>query len=388
LSLYDRSKAEVQDLHRCMFEWCSGQVADVTSAWERIKRSWAPGFRRADGEGLTEGSKCLLDLQVRFNESVDDPLRAVWIEGFTGHEVAGDLFQAFYEEWRATASGQERGRAWSALLRSAGEGPHGLEWVHAHRSWLAEDARPSFRPPEAFLAPAEGDSQESADGEGPSDVCWAPGADEAALDPASDSVPWGGHSAPDVVDLAPTEAVTDAPPLTAIRAFFGDEEAQAIVGRAPPVFDQHDPDCWLRELRKGGPEAVLRAGLVVLGRLLEPWSLWFPEETAPRRIHESLARFLASDAQGLADAKALAKAARDSSSAAKVFEPDGRRPEDFRAYVQATNAAEAAARLADGAGGSALAVAVKLSPVLAALSQETRLALRAGVLQAFAGQGD
>ena len=131
---------------------------------------------------------------------------------------------------------------------------------------------------------------------------------------------------------------------------------------------------------------MLRAGLVVLGHLLEPWELWFPEETAPRGIHESLTRFQEGDAQGLADAKALAQAARESSSAVKGFEPEGPLPEGFRAYAHATNAAEAAARLADGAGGSALALAIKLSPVLVALSEPARMALRAEVLQAFAGQ--
>jgi hypothetical protein len=175
--------------------------------------------------------------------------------------------------------------------------------------------------------------------------------------------------------------------LTEIRAFFGDTKAQAIVGGPPaPVFDQHDPECWLRKLRKGGPEAVLRAGLVVLGHLLEPWNLWLPEETAPRRIHESLTRFQEGDAQGLADARALAQASWESASAAKNFEPEGPLPEGFQAYIYSTNAAEAAARLADAAGGNALALAIKLSPVLAALSQPTRLALRAEVLQAFAGQ--
>lgn len=375
MSLYDRSNAEVQDLHRLMLEWCKGQVTDNVAAWERIKQSWATGFRLADAEGLLEGSKHLLALQVRFNETVDDPITAVWVEGFTGYQVAEDLFQTFYEEWSATASGEERGRAWSVLLRSAGEGPHRLEWVHAHRSWLTDDARPSFRPPETYASSDPSDEGDA--GDEPNDAPWAPGRGGTP-----DDAPWDG-SAP---AAAPADAVK-IPPLTEVRAFFGDAEAQALAGRGPtPVFDQHDPDCWLRELRKGGSETVLRAALVVLGHLLEPWDRWFPEETAPRRIHESLTRFQAGDAQGLADAKALIEAAQQSSSAARAFEPEGTPPEGFRTYVHATNAADAAARLAEKADGSALAVAVKLSPVLTALSQETRLALRGEVLRALSSQ--
>jgi len=364
VSLYDRSKAEIEDLHRCLFEWCRGRVTNNAAAWERINRSWATGFRLADAEGLLEGSKHLLRLQVRFNENVDDPLQAVWIEGFTGYAVADDLFQVFYEEWTHKVSGEERGRAWSVLLRSAGEGPQGLEWVHAHRSWLEADAKPSFRPPEAFDAAPEAGTLD--DGE-------------------PDDVPWGQVPPHEVTAAAsPEPAAPDVPPLTVIRAFFGDAEAQAIVGGDPPaVFDQHDPDCWIRTLRKGRPEVVLRAGLVVLEHLLGPWSRWFPDETAPREIHEALTRFLAGDAQGLADAKALAPTAKRRAAVAKAFEPEGGAPEGFRTYVRPTNAAEAAARLAEGADGSAVALGVKLSPVLTALSQETRLALRPEVLRAL-----
>ena len=122
LDLYGRSKAEVEDLHRCLFEWCAGKVlGDNTPAWERIRASWATGFRLADSEGLVEGSKRLLALQVRFNEAVDDPLQAVWVESFTGYQVGEGLFQAFYEEWQRRVSGAEQGRAWSVLLREA---PH------------------------------------------------------------------------------------------------------------------------------------------------------------------------------------------------------------------------------------------------------------------------
>lgn len=381
MSLYDRSKAEVEGLHRCMFEWCRGRVPDSTSAWDRIKLSWAPGFRLADAEGLVEGSQRLLALQVRFNESVEDPLKAVWIEGFTGYEVADDLFQVFYEEWRYWSSGQERGRAWSALLRSSGEGPQGLEWIHAHRSPLNEDARPSFRPLEASQDP-EPALDEDTDGE-PEDLPWA-GAAEETLKDAPDDVLWGRREPPQLLDGDAPDPSADISPLTEIRAFFGDAEAQTEVGGSPPpVFDQHDPERWLRELRKGGAEAVLRAGIVVLGHLLGPWDEWFPEEKAPRGIHESLSRFQDGDPEGLTAAKALAEDALESSAAAREFEPEGPLPEGFRTYVHATNAADAASRLAGAAGGSAIALAVKLAPILAALPESTRLALRADVLQAF-----
>lgn len=382
MSLYDRSKAEVSDLHRSLLEWCRGQVSDSTSAWERIKQSWADGFRLADAAGLSEGSKELLALQVRFNETVDDPLKAVWVEGFTGYEVGPDLFQAFYEEWRYTSSGDERGRAWSVLLRSAGEGPHGLEWVHAHRCWLEDSTKPSFRPLEASQDAPPVTEEEATD-----DVPWAlaHGDDDEGDEGEPDDVPWAKSKAaplPEPEDAAPVEEV---PPLTEIRAFFGDAEAQATVGgEPPPVFDQSDAECWLRELRKGGAEAVLRAGLVVLGHLLERWDEWFTEEDGPREIYEALTRYLEEgDAEALAAAKARAEAAGETGEVAKEFVPDPL-PEGFRAYVHVTNAAEAASRLAEGAGGSAIALAVKLSPVLAALSPEMRLGLRPEVLAAFA----
>jgi len=382
LSLYDRSKAEVEDLHRSHFDWCRGHVTNNTEAWERIKCSWAAGFRLADSEGLTEGSKLLLALQVRFNESVDDPLRAVWIEGFTGYEVAPDLFQAFYEEWTYTASGEERGRSWSVLLRSGGEGPHELEWVHAHRSWLRDAAKPSFRPLEATTDPLPA-SEDEAGEEAP----WAPdsGVDgDYDGDGEPDDVPWAKVTAPHLADLEPSPPAEEVPALTKLRAYFGDSEAQALVGgEPPPVFDQSDPECWLRELRKGGADAVLGAGLVILGHLLERWDEWFPDEDGPREIYEGLSLYRAEgDAGALAAAKAKAEAAAETGEVAKEFAPDPL-PEGFRIYVHATNAAEAASRLAEGAGGSAIALAVKLSPVLAALSPEARLALRPLVLAAL-----
>ena len=140
--------------------------------------------------------------------------------------------------------------------------------------------------------------------------------------------------------FGPGEATPDA-----IRAFFGDAEAQKLAGLPPtPVFDQNDPDCWLRTLRKGGPETVLRAGLAVLAHLLDPWERWFPEETAPRQIHEALLRFLEGDAQGLAYAQSLVQTAQERASAARDADPPEPLPEGFRTYVYATNAAQAAAR--------------------------------------------
>lgn len=383
MSLYERSEAEVRDLHRSIFEWCGGQALDGTSAWERIKQSWAPGFRLVNAEGLVEGSKHLLSLQVRFNESVPDPLRAVWIEGFTGYEVAPELFQAFYEEWAVATSGAERGRAWSVLLRSAGEGPQGLEWVHAHCSPLAEGAKPSFRPLEA-TAPAliEAEPEDPADLEESEDSGEALGPDEEPADS-----PWARREpaeSAEPLEVAPWEPPPQLPPLTELRAFFGDAEAQALTGEAPPpVFDQHDPERWLRELRKGGPEALLRAGIVVLGHLLGPWEEWFPSEEAPRGIHAALTRYLAGSAQGLSEAQALVEAARESSATVQEFSPDEPLPEGYRAYVHATNAADAAARLAEAAGGSAVGYAVKLSPVLSALSEPVRLGLRGEILAAL-----
>jgi hypothetical protein len=375
LDLYGRSKAEVEDLHRCLFEWCTGKVlGDNAPAWERIRASWETGFRLADDEGLVEGSKRLLALQVRFNESVDDPLQAVWIEGFTGYEVAEGLFQAFYEEWEHRASGKEQGRAWSALLRDAGEGPFGLQWVHAHRSWLAEGAAPSFRPPEAFQAPIVEESSEEGE---PQDTPWAR---VANLDTVDDA-PWSNIDPPPEEPPPPPEGL---PPLTEIRAFFGDLEAQAEVGSGPPPFDQHDPERWLQELRKGGAETVLRAGLVVLRHLVEAWDGFFPEESLPGEVLAALTRYQDGEAEALDEAKALAVDIDDLSAAARGFEPEGELPDGFREYVQVMNAADAAGRLADGAGGSAIGLGIKLSPVLTALSQERRLALRPEVLKAFA----
>ncbi len=383
MSLYDRSKAEVSDLHRSLLAWCRGQATDTTSAWERIKHSWAAGFRLADSEGLSEGSKQLLALQVRYNESVADPLQAVWIEGFTGYDVAPDLFQAFYEEWRYAASGEERGRAWSVLLRSGGEGPHELEWVHAHRSWLSAAAKPSFRPLEATQAsPSAEDESGEDDEEGDS---FLDGDYDGDGEP--DDVPWAKPKAPLLAEIDPGPVVESVPPLTELRAFFGDPEAQALVGGAPPpLFDQSDPERWLRELRKGGADAVLGAGIVVLGHLLERWDEWFPDEDGPREIYEGLTKFRdEGDAEGLAAAKAKAEAAAETGEVAKEFAPEPM-PEGFRIYVHATNAAEAASRLAEAAGGSAIGLAVKLSPVLAALSPEARLALRPAVLAALADE--
>lgn len=384
--LYGRSQAEVEDLHRCLFEWCAGKVVgDNTPAWERIRASWATGFRLADDEGLVEGSKRLLALQVRFNESVDDPLQAVWVESFTGYQVAEDLFQAYYEEWQRRASGQERGRAWSVLLREAGEGPFGLEWVHAHRSPLAPNATPSFRPLEALgpLPTAEDEEDDAEEPEAadddaePSDVPWARPADLDAVDDA----PWSNLDEPPAAAPAPPPEGLD--PLTEIRAFFGDPAAQEAVGGAPPAFDEPDPERWLQELRKGGPEAVLRAGLVVLLHLVEAWETFFPEESLPGDILLALGRYLEGEEAALAEAKALADDAAELASVAQEFVPEGELPEGFQAYVQRTNAADAASRLAAGAGGSALGLGIKLAPVLTALSQETRQALRPAVLEAF-----
>ncbi|HBP19769.1 MAG TPA: hypothetical protein DEA08_18510 [Planctomycetes bacterium] len=389
LDLYGRSKAEVEDLHRCLFEWCAGKVlGDNTPAWERIRASWATGFRLADSEGLVEGSKRLLALQVRFNEAVDDPLQAVWVESFTGYQVGEGLFQAFYEEWQRRVSGAEQGRAWSVLLREAGEGPFGLEWVHAHRSPLAASASPSFRPQEAYGPPPvaepehEGEDADEDDAE-PSDVPWAQAPDLEGVDDA----PWSKLDEPPVAEPPPPPAGLS--PLTEIRAFFGDEAAQAEVGSAPFPFDQHDPERWLQVLRKGGPEAVLRAGLVVLSNLVDAWDAFFPEESLPGEILAALTRYQdEGDADALAEAKALAPDADELSKVAREFEPEGELPEGYREFVQLANAADAASRLAQGAGGSALGLGIKLAPVLTALSQETRLGLRPAVLAAFSESVD
>ena len=375
--LYGRSKAEVEDLHRSLFEWCAGVVGDSTAAWERIRASWAAGFRLVDREGLVEGSKRLLALQVRFNESVPDPLLAVWLEGFTGYRVGEGLFQAFYEEWQRRSSGAEEGRAWSVLLREAGEGPFGLAWVHAHSSPLDSSASPSFRPPEAYGAPPPAQEPPPAEPE-PSELPWSQAPDLAGVEDA----PWSKLDEPPVAEPPAPPAGLD--PLTEIRAFFGDEAAQAEVGSAPFPFDEHDPERWLQELRKGGPDAVLRAGLVVLANLIDAWEVFFPEESLPSEVLAALTRYQEEgDADALAEAKALAPDADELAKVAREFEPEGELPEGYREFVQLANAADAAGRLAQGAGGSALGLGVKLAPVLTALSQETRQGLRPAVLAAF-----
>ncbi len=132
-------EAEVNELHQFFVEWMTGVLPRNEKAFGRFMQVIAGGFVIISPDGrLTERAPLIEELEaahgVHAGPSKDFKIR---IEDYRCLHMEGDLCLVTYEEWQEH-TGETTGRLSTALFRKRQGTPNGVEWLHVHETWLAD----------------------------------------------------------------------------------------------------------------------------------------------------------------------------------------------------------------------------------------------------------
>jgi hypothetical protein len=140
-------EAEVRELHEFLVEWMTGVLPRTPEAYERFAKVIADDFVIINpGGALTERTSLIDDLEAAYGVHAEPPNPdrgnigepkdfRIWIENCRCRHQEGGLSLVTYEEWQQM-SGAVTGRLSTALFRSCGGTPNGVEWLHLHETWL------------------------------------------------------------------------------------------------------------------------------------------------------------------------------------------------------------------------------------------------------------
>ena len=130
MSLTDRVRTEIEELHVVFEAWLAGRGE---ASLDRVESALASDFEIVSPEGrLLERAPLLEGLgqaRGRQGEGFRIEVRAV-----RARETPEGLVIATYEEWQWRPGEPERGRLSSALLRPRSAG--GFDWLQVHETWL------------------------------------------------------------------------------------------------------------------------------------------------------------------------------------------------------------------------------------------------------------
>ena len=138
-SLDERCRAEVIGLHQFLQGWLGGTIEPTEESLHRFSTVLAPEFEiiTPGGERIGRDSLIAGMRDAHGARAGSAPPFRIRIEAYEGKPLGPDLRLVTYEEWQE-ADGRRRGRLSSALFRTRGETPHGVEWVHLHETWIPE----------------------------------------------------------------------------------------------------------------------------------------------------------------------------------------------------------------------------------------------------------
>lgn len=147
MSVADRCRAEIVELHVFLEEWSNAKLPQTDDAFDRFARVIAPSFEIIGPDGSSGGREPTVEaIRGAYGRWRDKPGR-IRIENVRLREADGRLAVATYEEWHDFPYASD-GRLSTVLFGANSEAPNGLVWLHLHEVWLE---------PEAEAAQAEGE---------------------------------------------------------------------------------------------------------------------------------------------------------------------------------------------------------------------------------------
>jgi len=140
VSIESRCRAEITELHRFFQDWFNGAIPDDDETFDRFAGVMGKGFVIVTPEGRTVERAALVEglraSHGRWRQSETGGGR-IWIENVDVRHEGDGLTAVTYEEWQEV-DGRVRGRLSTALFRPKTDAPNGIEWLHAHETWLPD----------------------------------------------------------------------------------------------------------------------------------------------------------------------------------------------------------------------------------------------------------
>jgi hypothetical protein len=132
--MINQCTTEIHDLHQFFQDWFSGAIAQTTANFDRVTSALAPSFGLISPDGSL--AEYALVINWLHNGYGTRPGFRLWTEDVVLRYEAGDLALVTYREWQQL-DGQSSVRISSAFFGRRDSGPHGVEWLHVHETWLA-----------------------------------------------------------------------------------------------------------------------------------------------------------------------------------------------------------------------------------------------------------
>lgn len=126
---------EINELHRFFQNWFNGVLDNSDECFRRLSEVLADGFEIISPPGTrTHREELLNSLRDTHAMHAASPIE-ISIQNCGARALSDQIYLATYEEWQATAS-DKKGRLSSAIMRTARDTPHGVEWLQVHETWL------------------------------------------------------------------------------------------------------------------------------------------------------------------------------------------------------------------------------------------------------------
>lgn len=133
ISLEQRCREEVEQLHHFFQGWFSGRLANTDDAFDRFARVLVSEFQMisADGTFFTSREELLAGIRSLHGRWQDYLIR---VEDVSVRRLRDDLCMVTYVEWQRV-DGQTSRRTSSAMMVEDDSSPNGVVWLHLHETW-------------------------------------------------------------------------------------------------------------------------------------------------------------------------------------------------------------------------------------------------------------
>ena len=141
MALADQCRGEIAALHAWFQDWFRAEIADTDGEFERVAGALAGDFRLVSPVGSVDTRETLLAKLRSAHGARRGQNFRIWIEDFQVRCEVGDLCVVTYEEWQEQPSAtrvKTTVRLSSAVFRAQPDAPNGVEWLHLHETWRAE----------------------------------------------------------------------------------------------------------------------------------------------------------------------------------------------------------------------------------------------------------
>jgi hypothetical protein len=144
VSLKDRCRREVEELHQFFKDWLSGSLPETEEAFKRVERALTPDFQLIHPSGRRQRREEILSGLRRAHGS--QPSLTIEIREATLLQHGKETAIATYEEWQGS-NDRTDGRISTVAFRlnpsrSNPEAPKDLIWQHVHETWLQQPESP------------------------------------------------------------------------------------------------------------------------------------------------------------------------------------------------------------------------------------------------------